>query len=200
MPSRRPSPARERLLATAVGLLSRRGYHATGVGDVLAAAKVPSGVLYHHFGSKEALAVAAIGRAGRETAELFASLPGGTIDRLDALAAHWRRRMVESDFTEGCPVACSALEAVATSPALREAAARVYTAWLDGIATGFEAEGWTSDLAQERAVTALSSLEGALLLSQTLRSTAPLDSARAALVALGAEPTAAARAGPARPI
>lgn len=52
MVRRRAVPARERLVTAAAELIGRRGYHASSVTDLLAAADVPSGVLYHHFGSK----------------------------------------------------------------------------------------------------------------------------------------------------
>lgn len=47
--------ARERLLREAAGIFSRKGYAATSVGEVVAAAGVTKPVLYYHFKSKENL-------------------------------------------------------------------------------------------------------------------------------------------------
>ena len=47
--------ARERLLLEAAGLFSRKGYAATSVGEIVAAAGVTKPVLYYHFESKEGL-------------------------------------------------------------------------------------------------------------------------------------------------
>jgi AcrR family transcriptional regulator len=47
--------ARERLLHEAADLFSRKGYAATSVGEIVAAAGVTKPVLYYHFESKEGL-------------------------------------------------------------------------------------------------------------------------------------------------
>lgn len=47
--------ARERLLCEAADLFSRKGYAATTVGEIVAAAEVTKPVLYYHFKSKEGL-------------------------------------------------------------------------------------------------------------------------------------------------
>jgi AcrR family transcriptional regulator len=54
--------ARERLLDAADVLIYRNGVHATGTQAILEAAGVARMSLYHHFGSKEALVVAALER------------------------------------------------------------------------------------------------------------------------------------------
>ncbi len=53
-------PTRERLITTAARLFRRNGYHATGLAELLTAAQVPKGSLYHHFpAGKSDLAMAA---------------------------------------------------------------------------------------------------------------------------------------------
>lgn len=47
--------ARERLLREAADIFSRKGYAATSVGEIVAAAGVTKPVLYYHFESKEGL-------------------------------------------------------------------------------------------------------------------------------------------------
>lgn len=46
---------RTTLLKAARRLFAQKGYHATGTHDLVAAAHVSRGALYHHFGNKEAL-------------------------------------------------------------------------------------------------------------------------------------------------
>ncbi|SEH65551.1 DNA-binding transcriptional regulator, AcrR family [Mycolicibacterium rutilum] len=77
-----PAPTRERLVTEAMRLFSAKGYEATSVSQIEAAAGLAagSGALYHHFKSKEALLDAGIDRqldrrrAMRDIRALFAGL------------------------------------------------------------------------------------------------------------------------------
>jgi TetR/AcrR family transcriptional repressor of lmrAB and yxaGH operons len=52
---------RERLINAMITTLQHRGLHGAGLSEILATAKAPKGVMYHHFpGGKDQLAVAAI--------------------------------------------------------------------------------------------------------------------------------------------
>lgn len=101
----RPPIRREHLLDTALKLFQREGFHAVGIDRILAEAGVAKMTLYKHFGSKQALIVAAL---ERKNAQFFAGLkagldkvPGGPRERLLAvfdLFGLWYR---EPDF-HGC--------------------------------------------------------------------------------------------------
>jgi AcrR family transcriptional regulator len=77
-----PTPTRERLLTEAMRLFSDKGFEATSVSQIEAAAGLAagSGALYRHFKSKDALLAAGIDRqldrraAMRDIRELFAGL------------------------------------------------------------------------------------------------------------------------------
>lgn len=51
----KPSPVRDRILATAMDLFYRQGYHATGINQIIAESGVAKASFYDHFPSKEAL-------------------------------------------------------------------------------------------------------------------------------------------------
>lgn len=70
-PRARPD-TRTRILDAALRLLRERGYGATRVDDLCAAAGVTKGAFFHHFDSKEALALAAVRHFGEGAARLFA--------------------------------------------------------------------------------------------------------------------------------
>jgi AcrR family transcriptional regulator len=79
-----PLPTRQRLLAAALGLFAERGFAATTVGDIEAAAGlVPRrGALYRHFASKEALLRAVVAGYGDEVAAFGDVVDDLTLDDL----------------------------------------------------------------------------------------------------------------------
>lgn len=78
----------DQLVAAAVDLFARHGYHGASVRAITRAAGVNLGAVTYHFGSKGALYEAAIGSVlGPSTAHLTraAAVPGSALDRLEAL-------------------------------------------------------------------------------------------------------------------
>ena len=83
-----PLPARERLLATASELFTRRGYAAPSVREIVAGAGVTKPILYHHFGSKEGIFLELVGRLEREMEERLDAArlePGTPLERIRAI-------------------------------------------------------------------------------------------------------------------
>ncbi len=75
-PSNPPAEnARTRLLNAALRLIREKGYGATTVDELCAAAGVTKGAFFHHFKSKEALGVAAAQHWSQMTGGLFAGAP-----------------------------------------------------------------------------------------------------------------------------
>lgn len=84
--------ARERLLFEAAGLFSSKGYAATSVGEIVAAAGVTKPVLYYHFESKEGLYLRLMEEGlGRFRAAVEAELAGD-----EGTAADRIRRLCET--------------------------------------------------------------------------------------------------------
>jgi TetR/AcrR family transcriptional repressor of lmrAB and yxaGH operons len=86
-----------------------------------------------------------------------------------------------SDWLDGCPIATTALEAVARSPVLRAAATEAFENWQRIIGERLIVAGLPEAAARELATSALSLLEGAELLARVQASTTPLDHAAASL-------------------
>ena len=57
---------RDHLVATALALFSKHGYHATGIDRILAESGVAKMTLYKHFRSKDELILAALRRRDEE--------------------------------------------------------------------------------------------------------------------------------------
>ena len=64
---------RAQLLRVADGLFTERGYEATSMDDVAAAAEISKPVLYDHFGSKEGLFAACVEQVGDELTDAHRS-------------------------------------------------------------------------------------------------------------------------------
>jgi TetR/AcrR family transcriptional repressor of nem operon len=127
--------ARARLIETARHLVRHRGFAATSVDDLCAAAGVTKGAFFHHFPSKEALGVALIDDWTETTGAMFAAHPYNCLpDPLDRVFAYLdlRREILNQPIAEfSCVAGTSVQEVFETSPAMREAAAR-------SVASGFE--------------------------------------------------------------
>ena len=81
-----PECSRERLIRAAIELFAKRGYHDTGIADILKESGCTRGALYYHFSSKEELGYAAIDEEVRLHLEKGAAshlqTKGHAIDRL----------------------------------------------------------------------------------------------------------------------
>jgi TetR/AcrR family transcriptional repressor of nem operon len=71
----RYSDARERLVAATQNEIRRKGYTATRVEDICAAAGVTKGSFFHHFDSKDAVGAAALETWSNNNEDFFASAP-----------------------------------------------------------------------------------------------------------------------------
>ena len=117
--------SKTRLLNAALHLIRAKGYSATRIEDVCEAAGLTKGSFFHHFESKEALALAAADYWSEVTGRLFETAPyHAPTDPLDRLLAYvdFRKALLLGelpDFT--CLVGTMVQEVYDTHPALREA-------------------------------------------------------------------------------
>ena len=119
--------ARAALLQAAVTVIRTKGLNATTVDDLCAAAGVTKGAFFHHFPSKEALAIAAAGYWSEITGALFAS--ASFHDHPDPVDRVFGYIDLRADLITGSPADYSCLagtmaqEAFETNPAVRAACA-----------------------------------------------------------------------------
>ncbi len=124
--SPRPN-ARVRLLDAAIDVVRQKGLTATSVDDLCSAAGVTKGAFFHHFESKEALAVAAVEHWSLTTGAMFAAatyheLPepmARIMGYLDLRAAFITEDDDASEYS--CLAGTMVQEAFQTSPAIRDA-------------------------------------------------------------------------------
>jgi TetR/AcrR family transcriptional repressor of nem operon len=131
--------SRSRLIAATIDLVRSNGYASTRVDDVCAAAGVTKGSFFHHFESKEDLAIAAAHAWNDNAVRLFADAPYmAETDPLARLLGYlrFRRQLVAGDLREWTCYAGTTIQEVHEShPAIREACTRSITVHLAHLTT-----------------------------------------------------------------
>jgi TetR/AcrR family transcriptional repressor of lmrAB and yxaGH operons len=183
--------SKEKTLSAAVKLFSQRGYHGTGLQDILEAGGAPRGSLYFHFPKgKEQIGEAAV-QLGTDGVRQFITDAAQTSGNVQAFLVKLARGMAanleRSGYREGCPVATTALETAAQSEVLGRAARTAFQTWEQEIKRALISFGMKANQADRAATAVLSQLEGALLLARTYRSLEPMQRAEKALLVLGRE-------------
>ena len=172
--------------------MRQQGYHGTALHDILAAAGSPRGSLYFHFPrGKEEIGEAALTLAGEAVRQSIAQAAESSESAetfLTRIARGMASDLAKSGYKEGCPIATTALETSAQSNVLGAATRTAFQKWETEIKRGLERFGMTSSDADLIATTALSQLEGALLLARTYRSLTPMHRAEQALKLLLRDP------------
>ncbi|MDE2362419.1 MAG: TetR/AcrR family transcriptional regulator [Hyphomicrobiales bacterium] len=127
-----PRSTREKLLDAALATIRARGYAATTVEEICAAAGVTKGAFFHHFRNKEDLGVAAADHWSATTSDYFRTADFHRhADPLDRILGYvdLRRQLVRgalADFT--CLVGTMAQEVYQSHPAIRDACGRSISA------------------------------------------------------------------------
>jgi TetR/AcrR family transcriptional repressor of nem operon len=117
--------ARGKLLDAAISVIREKGYSATSVDELCARAGVTKGAFFHHFPSKDSLAVAAANRWSEVSDAVFAAAPYHRFDDpLDRLLGYldFRKAMLRGDVAEfSCLAGTMIQEAYGTHPDIRDA-------------------------------------------------------------------------------
>jgi TetR/AcrR family transcriptional repressor of nem operon len=179
---RRSEKTRQELLDAGAALLLTRGYHGTGLKDVLGTVGVPKGSFYNYFASKEDFGVEVIRHyAKRRDQELDEALASTDQDALGSLRRYFQAlaRALEKDgFCGGCLVANLSAE-VEDSPDCREALRVAFDDWRDRFASALRQAQEQGTVREDLAATELADLlvdawQGAVLRMKVQRTGEPL--------------------------
>ena len=188
MPAATEVPTRERILYASAELFRRQGYAGTGLKQIVGAAQAPFGSLYHFFpGGKEELADEVLRTGGRFFLALYEAIAAGAPDLPTATRDFFAgagETLVATDYADACPIATVAGEIASTHDVLRRTTEDVFESWLAALAEDATEAGVPADRARRLALSVLALLEGAFLLSRSLRSTEPMAAAGEAALAL----------------
>ena len=169
---------RAELVAAAARLLHEQGFHRTTLADVAEGASVPLGNLYYYFKTKEALAEAVIAAHEQALRERFASWDAARRDPHARLRCLVRAPLDTGDrvIQFGCPHGslCQELEKLGADAPLARAGARLLAVYIDWSDAQFRALGCDRRESRALATDLVASVQGTMLLANTLRSSALL--------------------------
>ena len=183
--TRRGRESRDRIVECAASLIGDRGVEHVGLDDVLTAAGVGKGQLYHYFTDRDALVEAAVARRCAQVQDALARLFGGldTLSELErALDAYVK---IYEQTLAGCPIGRIAAEVAGRNDSAQRQVATAFDNWQSLFADLFTRLRARGDLNPDAdpaalATALLAALEGGQILSQTRNDAASLRIAIAA--------------------
>ncbi len=129
--------ARTKIILAAMDLFWMKGFNSTSIADILSRTQLNSGSLYHVFPGKQDVLIGVL-EAYRDGIHEMLLAPAWAgiddpIERIFALLNAYRRMIVESDCTYGCPIGSLALELHEPDEKVRELLAVNFKNWVDAI-------------------------------------------------------------------
>ena len=165
-------------------LFWEKGYSSTSIADILSRSQVNSGSLYHFFPGKQDVLLAVLEgyRDGIDTMLLQPAWAGvdDPVERVFALLALYRRLIVDTECTYGCPIGSLALELHDADPVVRQRLAENFTGWVKAIEACLASAGHRFRPGTDfrgLAELALNVMEGGVMQARTFRDVAPFDRA-----------------------
>jgi TetR/AcrR family transcriptional repressor of nem operon len=179
---------RERLIHSALFLFWERGFAGTSMSDLLSHANVNSGSFYHFFESKEALLKAVLEEyllaLRPQIVDPAFEATSDPIERIFAILAGYRLRILSTNCQYGCPLGRLALEIDPENRPAHALIAQNFRGWIGAVRECLE---WASDTLppetdrESLATFVLALMEGGVMLSRSYGSVEPFDQAVAQL-------------------
>ena len=172
---------RARIVEAAMELFWLKGYSSTSIADILSRSQVNSGSLYYFFPGKQDVLIAVLEayRDGIGPALLEPAWKGvdDPIERVFALLRSYRRALVQTDCTYGCPIGSLALELHEPDPAVRGLLAANFDAWVGAVEGCFRRASRFPPNTDFRALAelVLTVMEGGVMQARTFRDVSYFD-------------------------
>ena len=182
---------RSRILQAAQRLFRKRGYHATGLNDILEMVRAPKGSMYHHFpAGKEEIGVCVIQNITAGLLGLFAQSRARSTQAMVRQAGEQLVVVAEKTQFEICALYSAFVAERKTSPLLGEAVATAYGQMLDALQARMMQDGMTARVSKEKSQMVVALLEGGSLLAQARQDASLFRAAvkQAALICRADEP------------
>ena len=173
---------RTRIVIAAMELFWEKGFNSTSVADILSRSQVNSGSLYHVFPGKQDVLIGVLEALRDGIGEMLLSPAWEGVDdpieKIFALLARYRRSIVETDCTYGCPIGSLALELHEPDPKVRALLAQNFSNWTAAIVECLEAAPDRIPADIDKAALAefvLAAMEGGVMQARTHRDVAYFD-------------------------
>lgn len=177
-----PHESKTKILDAAVDVFRAKGYAATRIEDICAEAGLTKGSFFHHFNSKEDLAIEAAAHWGAQGGALFAAAPYQTLaDPRDRLLAYvdFRKSLMQGELPEfTCLGGTLVQEVYLSHPQIRDAYGATFerhgAALAEDVAMAIDKYGsdgtWTPE---SLALHIQAVLQGAFILAKSKQSAEP---------------------------
>ena len=175
---------RDRIVEAATVLFQLKGYHATGLNEILRESNAPKGSLYYYFpDGKEQLALEAVNLTKafveKTITERLAEIQDpvesikNSIEEMADLIYTQKDEKIALSSTKKVSINLIALETAATSETLRKACESAFNAWQNAYTQKLIDGGFSREKAETLGLVIQSMVEGAIIMSLTKKSDAP---------------------------
>lgn len=164
---------RTRLVISAAMLFRKKGYHGTGVAEILAKAKAPKGSLYHHFpNGKPDLAIAAADWATEGMLRIIDDAFGSATDFAGGATTLCHKLAKFFDLSggwDGCPVSAVLFDGP-DNESFRQHANEMFARWITAMAAHGTRLGLDPAEAAEQAEALMIGLQGSWVMARARHS------------------------------
>ena len=174
---------RDRIVEAATVLFQLKGYHATGLNEILRESNAPKGSLYYYFPDGKELALEAVNLTKafveKTIKERLAEIQDpvesikNSIEEMADLVYTQKDEKIALSSTKKVSVNLIALETAATSETLRKACESAFNAWQNAYTQKLIDGGFSREKAETLGLVIQSMVEGAIIMSLTKKSDAP---------------------------
>jgi TetR/AcrR family transcriptional repressor of nem operon len=176
---------KQMIIESGAQIIHRKGFHHTGIQEILKAADIPKGSFYFYFASKEDFGLQVIDYFNNKHREMVTPILEdqslSPVQRLAKIFDWFMGRFKEMGYTCGCPIGNLSQEMGDLSPAfrskLKESIERMVQVILGLLQEGREMGEVPADLdLEETASFIVSAWHGALIRMKIVKGTEPLES------------------------
>jgi TetR/AcrR family transcriptional regulator, transcriptional repressor for nem operon len=174
---------KQKILQIGAEIIHRKGYNATGLQEVLGAAKVPKGSFYNHFKSKEDFGLQVIDLFtdfyDQFSKSILEDSPDSPLGRLEGFLDRFMEFFESKEFTCGCPVGNLAQEMGDLSPVFQKKLSKAIDIMIDNYSMILSEAQAAGEISQdinpeETAHFIVASWHGALIHMKVSRDVGPL--------------------------